>query len=126
MPTDLEAAGADYRHAKLAVVSHRVAEAAADQALKSWRRARRGVPSHELYDRATGEPLDPEHVELEAASAKASADVLWCKALVIACGEVVKGVTFAEAARRRSAAPAARPDLPDLPPRPDAPEPSEH
>ena len=37
---------------------------------------------------------DPAFVELTAAMLKAEADVLWCRALVIACGEAVKGCRF--------------------------------
>lgn len=88
--------GADYRAAKQAVAEHVAAWAAAEQARHRWLRSRRGVPPHVLYDRHTGAPLDPELAALEEAEAKARADVDWCRALVIACGEVVKGRSFAE------------------------------
>lgn len=98
MPVDL---GAQYREAKAALLEHRRVWAAAEQARADWLRRHRGVPSHLLYRRDTGDPLDPELVELEAAVEKAAADDEWVRGLVIACGEAFKGCSFDEAASRR-------------------------
>lgn len=93
-------AGEDYRAAKAAVVEHVRRWADAEIALVDWLRTKRGVPSHVLFDRATGEPLDSEHRALSEAVDKAEADSIWCRGLVVACGEVVKGCTFAKATQR--------------------------
>lgn len=99
-PADLDALGAQYREAVAALRTHRKAEVAADLAVMTWERAHRGVPSHLLYDRTTGEPTDPELIALTAARAKATADFLWCKAVVVASGEAYKGETFAAVVAR--------------------------
>lgn len=88
---DLDALGAQFREAQDAVTAHRRLEVDADMARLAWLQAHRGVPSHELYDRTTGAPLDPVLADLEAGLAKASADTDWCRALVLACGEAYKG-----------------------------------
>lgn len=88
---DLDALGRQYREAKAAVPAHLVTQAAAEMAHAAWLKAHRGVPSHVFYDRETGEPLDPELVQLEAAMRQAERDVRWCQAVVLACGELVKG-----------------------------------
>ena len=70
-PIDLEAAGADYRAAKaeLTKILQRMADA-------------------ELERHRTG--LDDGTVDA------LHADVNWCRALIVACGEVVKGASFAD------------------------------
>lgn len=96
MPTqqDLAQAGVDYREAMAAVTVHLRRQADAEVAQIEWLKRHRGVPAHVLYDADTGEPLDPELVDLEEAIRAAEADGAWCRALVIACGEAVKGETF--------------------------------
>ncbi len=96
MPVDLDALGAQYREAKAAVTAHLRRQAAAEQAVIDWLRVHRGVPVDELYDRDSGEALDPALSVLEAAVVAAEADVRWCRGLVIACGEQYKGRTFEE------------------------------
>jgi hypothetical protein len=86
--------GAQYREAKAAVVEHVRAWGTAELALVAWLKAKRGVPAHLLYDAKTGGALDPELATLERAVRKAEADVAWCRALVIACGEAYKGCAF--------------------------------
>lgn len=93
MPEDF---GAQYRAAKQAVKDHLSAWADTERAKQQWLKEHRGVPAHLLYDRATGAPLDPDLAALEAAEDKAQQDYEWCKALVIACGELVKGRPFEE------------------------------
>ena len=88
--------GSEYRHAKEAVVVHVGRWAAAETAVVEWLKTKRGVPSHLLYDPETGDPRDPELAALLEAEAQAERDVTWCKALVVACGEVVKGRSFDE------------------------------
>lgn len=88
--------GADYREAKAAVVDHLVSWADAESALHLWLRSKRGVPRHKLYDAETGDPLDPELKALEDAVDTAEAGYQWCRGLVVACGEKVKGRTFDE------------------------------
>lgn len=65
-------AGADYRGAMASVAAHRKIQADAELA-----RLRTGID--------------------DGSVARAKADVDWCRALVLACGEVVKGCTFEEA-----------------------------
>lgn len=85
---------AQYREAKAALPAHVEAWGAAEQALLDWLRAHRGVPSNKLYDPKTGDPVDPEHQALEAAVTRAFEDQLWVRALIVACGEAVKGEPF--------------------------------
>lgn len=68
---DLDALGADYRAAVAAVGAHRKTQV-----------------DLELVWARTQDPADL------AAAQKAEADVNWCKALVIACGEKFKGESF--------------------------------
>ncbi len=96
-PTDHELAGADYRDAKASVGPHRRVLADAELARADWLRRHRAVPAGDLYDATTGDPIAPELVALSDAIAAAAADVDWCRALVLACGEVVKGVSFEDA-----------------------------
>lgn len=91
---DFDALGAQYREAVASVPAHLRVQSDAELAVADWLRAHRGVPTDVLYDRATGAALDPELAALETAVVKAAADVAWCRCLVIACGEAVKGVKF--------------------------------
>lgn len=91
MSVDLDALGAQYREAKDSVPAHLRKQHAAEMAVVDWLKAHRGVPADELYDRISGEPLDPELARLEQAVKQAEADVLWCRAVVVACGEQIKG-----------------------------------
>ena len=91
----------DYRAAKAAVIEHRRRQAAAELELHAWLQQRRGIPPHELYDRA-GQPKDPAHAAMEAKVSKAVDDTNWCRALVIAAGEVAKGRKFADLIRDRA------------------------
>jgi hypothetical protein len=93
---DLDALGAQYREAKASVPAHLKVQADAELARVAWLKAHRGVPSDVLYDRDTGEPLDPELRALEAAIVQAESDVAWCRGLVVACGEAIKGRPFEE------------------------------
>lgn len=88
--------GQQYRAAKAAVGDHLRKWGDAEQALVAWLRAKRGVPSHVLYDATTGAPLDPQLAELEQAVTDAETDYRWCKALVVACGEAIKGASLDE------------------------------
>lgn len=72
-----------YRDAKASVVTHRRFQQAAEVAVIRYQQQARQNPA--------------ELARLVAARDKAVADVRWCQALVIACGEVVKGCTFDEA-----------------------------
>lgn len=93
---DIDKLGADYRHAKKAVADHLRRQAALELEQAALLKRLRGVPADELYDRATGAPLDPQLAELEERIAQAEVDVRWCQSLVIACGEAYKGVKFDE------------------------------
>lgn len=86
--------GVDYREAKAAVAEHLKAWADAELAKVTWLKRKRGVPTHVLYDPKTGEARDAELRALEQAEVDAHADYEWCKALVVACGEIVKGRSF--------------------------------
>lgn len=97
--------GAQYREAKAAVTDHLVTWADAESALHLWLKAKRGVPRHLLYDAQTGDPLDPELQSLEAAVADAEAAYQWCRGLVVACGEQVKGRSFDECVASQGARP---------------------
>lgn len=94
--TDL---GADYRAAKAAVGTHRRILAEVELERQAWLKQRRGVPFHLLFG-ADGEPTDPDLIALSERVDEAHADVDWCRALVVACGEAIKGETFAEAVER--------------------------
>lgn len=96
MSVDLDALGAQYREAKASVPAHLKRQADAELARTAWLKKHRGVPSHVLYDRTTGEPLDPELRDMEDAIAAAERDVAWCRGLVVACGEAYKGESFDE------------------------------
>lgn len=98
-----ERRGADFRHARDSVTEHLRAQAAAELERSAWMRRHRGVPIDVLFNRDTGEALDPELKALDDAVAKAEADVAWCEALTIACGEVFKGVKFADVPNNRTA-----------------------
>lgn len=102
--------GSDYRAAKAALPEHRKRWADAELARNAWLYAHRGVPSHLYYDATTGVATDPELFVLEAALAKAAADDVWVRALVVACGEVVKGRTFGEVVESQGP----RPSLHDI------------
>lgn len=97
--------GVQYRAAKAAVVDHLVAWADAESALHLWLKTKRGVPRHVLYDAKTGDPLDPELKALEAAVADAEAGYQWCRGLVVACGEQVKGRSFDDCMASQGARP---------------------
>jgi len=88
--------GVAYREAKAALPGLTRAWADAELAKVTWLKAKRGVPAHVLYDAKTGEPRDPELRDIEAAEAQAHTDYEWGCALVVACGEDVKGRSFAE------------------------------
>jgi hypothetical protein len=91
---------AAYREAKAAVGDHRAKQAAAELAVHAYLKSKRGVPPHLLYG-DDGEPIDRTLAALTAERDKATADVRWCQALVVACGEVVKGCTFEEATKSK-------------------------
>ena len=88
--------GAQYRAAKRAVEDHVRRWAEASQARQRWLKAHRHVPASELFDPVTGDPLDPELLELLEAEEKEYRDSEWCRGLVIACGEAIKGRPFEE------------------------------
>lgn len=88
-----------YREAKDAVVAHRRVQAGAELALAHYLRERRGVPRDRLYG-PDGAPKTATLANLEAAVDQAHADVQWCRALVVACGEQVKGEPFERAVER--------------------------
>lgn len=88
--------GAQYRAAKAAVTEHLARWSDACQAKAAWLRAHRHLPAHVLFDRDTGEPLDPELRELHDDVSEAEAAYWWCRALVVAVGELIKGKPFEE------------------------------
>ena len=100
---DLDALGAQYREAKASVPAHLQRQHTAEVSRLQWLKAHRGVPTDVLYDRTTGEPLDPELRALEDAVTQAQADVAWCRGLVVACGEAYKGESLADIAARNEA-----------------------
>lgn len=100
---DLDALGAQFREAQAGVVEHRKREVAADLAVMAWERQHRGVPRHLIYDRETGDPTHPELVALETARTKATADLDWCKAVVLAAGEEFKGEPLGKILARNEA-----------------------
>lgn len=79
--------------ARAAVVAHRRLQADAETAVGRWLRGKRGVPSHLLY-RDDGSPRDRELLALHARVDREQANVQWCRALVVACAEAVKGEPF--------------------------------
>ncbi|MFZ5863023.1 MAG: hypothetical protein ACOYXR_09315 [Nitrospirota bacterium] len=91
---DLDALGADYRHAKQAVTDHLRKQSLVELERVDWLNRHRGLPPDALYDIETGDPTHPELVELYAAVEQAVADVAWCRSLVVACGEAFKGCRF--------------------------------
>lgn len=95
--------GVVFRAALAAVPAHLKVQSDAELALSAWLLAHRGVPSDLLYDCASGEPLDPDLARLERAVDGAVADVAWCRAVVVAAGEVVKGEPFGVVAARNEA-----------------------
>lgn len=95
--------GARYREAKAALPVHVAAWGAAERALNDWLRTHRGIPSDRLYDPKTGDPIDPQHRDLEAAVIRAYNDQLWVRALIVACGEAVKGEPFDDVFARNEA-----------------------
>lgn len=101
-PVDLDALGAQYRDAKDAVPTHLRKQADAELAHAAWLKAHRGVPSHVLYDRDTGAPLDPELQELEGAIVQAELDVQWCRAVEVAAMEAYKGQPIEEILARNA------------------------
>jgi hypothetical protein len=82
--TDHDQLGVDYRDAKQAIGDHRRLQAEAEVELGRLLQANRG--RHDT----------PEITAARAAVDKAVADVAWCQALVIACGELFKGTPFEE------------------------------
>lgn len=100
---DLEALGAQYRDALNAVGPHRRRLADAELRRLEWLKRHRGVPAQLIYDSQTGDPTDPELVALDAGVAKARADVEWCRAVVVAAGELYKGESFAVVVARNEA-----------------------
>ena len=92
-PDEHERASQDYRAAKAAVGAHRIVQHKAAVARVQWLQQH---PVEGLYDPQTGAPIHPELAELTEAVAKAAADVEWCRGLVIACAEVVKGHPYDE------------------------------
>ena len=97
---DLDKLGAQYREAKQSVTDHLRRQGLLELERLAYLKTLRGVPSDELYDRQTGNPLDPRLRDMEAGIEKAQTDVAWCQALVIACGEAYKGESFAEVLKR--------------------------
>lgn len=92
--------GADYRAAKQAVTDHLRVLATAELAVVEWLRAL-GSPVAAIE--AAAAPTHPEHLALLAAVQRAEVDVAWCRALVVACGEVVKGCKFETVPNDRAA-----------------------
>lgn len=90
MSDDLDALGAQYRAARDAIGPHRRVQAEAEVAYAMAAKA------------AGGDTTALAVVKAKAAVDKARADVEWCKAVQVAAGEAFKGVTFAEAAARRT------------------------
>lgn len=91
--TDLESLGTQFREAKLAIGTHRARQAQAEVALHRLRRT--GLPD--------------VHADIAAATSvvdKASADVEWCRALLVAAGEAYKGQTLAQVLANQDGAPA--------------------
>ena len=80
---DWEARGVAFRAALASVPAHLRKQSDAELARIAW-----------LQANPDGSPDDPVLVALTAAMHKAEADVAWCRALVIACGEAVKGCRF--------------------------------
>jgi hypothetical protein len=92
---EFERLGAQYREARDAIGTHRIKQAAVENAYAA------------IYDdlRRRG-LLDQPSPELDAAKAavdKAAADVEWCKACTVAAGEVFTGATFSEKVARNAA-----------------------
>jgi hypothetical protein len=92
---EFERLGAQYLEARDAIGTHRIKQAAVENAYAA------------IYDdlRRRG-LLDQPSPELDAAKAaidKAVADVEWCKACTIAAGEAFTGATFAQKVARNAA-----------------------
>lgn len=87
--------GRDYQDAKASVGAHRRIQADAELAVARWLRKKAHMRGADLYD-ADGNAKHPELVALIEARTAAMADVQWCRSLVVACGEAVKGQSFAE------------------------------
>lgn len=103
MESEIVERHAAYREARDAVAPLRRRQAEAETAMAGWLRRHRGVPSHVLYDAETGRPLDAELAALERAVDVASADVRWCRAVEVACAELVKGEPLQAAIDRNAA-----------------------
>ena len=80
---DWEARGVAFRAAMASVPAHLRKQSDAELARIAW-----------LQANPDGAADDPVLVALTAAMLKAEADVAWCRGLVIACGEAVKGCRF--------------------------------
>jgi hypothetical protein len=89
--------------ARGAVAPHLRKQADAEIARARWLKRHRGIPSELLYDRTTGDAIDPELVALEVAVAGAEVDVAWCRAVEVACVEELKGMTLEELMARNEA-----------------------
>lgn len=94
--------GAQYREAKDAVSAHIRKQAALELDQAAYLKTLRGVPADQLYG-PDGEPLDGQLRDFEARIRAAEADVRWCEALVVACGEVFKGESFEDVEARNEA-----------------------
>lgn len=103
MPKKHPDLGAQFREATEAVGTHRRAQAQAEQAEQRWLKRHRGVPSHLLFDRTTGDPIDPALVELRAAVNQACLDVEWCRGTMVAAGEAFKGESLEAVIARNNA-----------------------
>ncbi len=100
---DLDKLGAQYREAKQAVPVHLRRQGVLEVERLAYLKTLRGVPADALYDRQTGAPLDDRLRNMEAAIDQAQADVQWCTALVVACGEAYKGESLAKVLERNTA-----------------------
>lgn len=97
---DLDKLGVQYREAKASVTEHLCRQSRAELERLTYLKTLRGVPVDELYDRVSGDPIDPTLAGMETAIDKAQTDVGWCRGLVIACGEIYKGESFTDVQKR--------------------------
>lgn len=82
---------AAFTEARNAVGVHRRRLADIELERARWLRRHRGVPVDVLFDRETGDALDPQLAELERRLQAAAEDVVWCLAVEVATAEELKG-----------------------------------
>lgn len=94
MTLDPDELGAQYRDAKNGVTAcrHRQADAELDRArfIKTHRRGPHDDAYHDELDR------------LDGVVQRAYSDVQWCRSVVVACGEAIKGEPFETVAARNA------------------------